>query len=106
MHNKKAPAQSAAVERANLSGKTFLHFQPLRAGGHNVRSGRVVGALGPDHWLLAFAGSCRFSNVFSAAQLESFVFCDSDEDASAFVASLNAGPLTSPMGRGMPSGGA
>lgn len=76
-----------------------------------MRSGRVVGAVGNDHWLLSFdAGTYRFENVFSAEQLLDFVFCNTSEDAQAFVAALGANPLAlpdlSPMGRGMPSGNA
>lgn len=113
-----APAQSAAVERkpasstrVDITGSRFLHFQRLPGGGRNLRQGRVIGLLGNDRWLLQFdAGTYKFSNVFSAEQLEDFVLCDTDADAKAFVAALGANPLAlpdlSPLGRGMPAGNA
>lgn len=119
MNNKNASAPAhQTVEpkpnspiRADISGRVFLHFQRLTGGACNLRTGRVVGALGNDRWLLEFnAGAYRFCNVFSAAQLEDFVLVDSDADAKAFVAALGANPLAlpdlSPLGRGMPAGNA
>lgn len=74
-----------------MKGQLFVHMQDVGEGAINLRTGLVKAQLGPDHFLLEFAGAnYRFSNVFSAQQLTRFVFFNTDTERQQFLTELQS----------------
>lgn len=83
-----------------MKGQFFAHIvpDPKQDGRINVRIGTVKSEVGPGSWLLEFVSGSgyRFSNVFSAEQLQQFAFFNSAPERTAFLKDI-MGPTPSPM---------
>lgn len=81
-----------------MLGQYFIFFAPQPDGTKAIRIGIVKNKVGAERWQLEFEGvQYRFSNVFSAEQLEHFVFFDSPAARNAFIEDLKAQQAPPPV---------
>lgn len=74
-----------------MKGQLFIHMQEVGPEAINIRTGVVKQQIGAERWLLEFNGAkYRFSNIFSAEQLERFVFFNTKAEQDEFLADLQA----------------
>jgi hypothetical protein len=91
-----------------MIGQFFAHIgpDPRASDGSRmlIKTGVVKSQIGADRWLLEFnAKGYNFSNVLTAAQLESFVFFNTQAIREQFIAELIASNAPAPVTEAPPA---